>query len=299
VRRVAVLLALSACGYPEYGFVAGNDEADANAIDSTTTDTLDRTLPDLGPRDVTSDDTRVADADADTLALDTSPGDTSKTDTSETSIGCTGSTALFCEDWDGPGTYKAGFDWVNLGPTTSLALETTGRSSPNALVASIAPADAGVVTADLGKNIIAPTADATLRVDAWMKLESLSLPTTTGGAFLFKLERSGVGDGVTFSINDEGFYVDRIGNTYGFYPVAYKTALSEWFHVRMDIKLHTTAGAFTLWIDDMTTPKLTQSGVSTAQADSTGRELIVGLYAQGATGAFRARYDDVSVAVAP
>jgi hypothetical protein len=278
--------------YPLYWRVAINDSV-ARSLDVT----VDSSVRDTAvPGDGAEVDTLVADAGGDTL-VDTSVADTATPDTAPVSVGCDGSTALFCEDWDKSTTFQAGFDWNNLDPTATLALESTGRSAPQSLLAGITPGDAGVVTADLGKNIIAPTADATLRVDAWIQLETLALPTATGGAFLFKLERGGVGDGVTFSINDAGLYVDRIGNTYGFYAITYKPAVSTWFHVRMDIKLHTTAGVIKLWIDDMVTPKLDVSGVSTAKADSTTRELIVGLYAQSATGAFRARYDDVSVGV--
>jgi hypothetical protein len=310
VRRVAVLLALSACGYPEYGFVTG-DHDDASMIDATI-DSSPRvdSSTDLGTGDGTAldaPDTLVADAGGDTLVadtskIDTSTGDTSVADAAEVSIGCDGTTAFFCEDWDKSPTFKAGFDWTNLDPTAALALETSGRSPPNALVADIAPGDAAVVTADLGKAFGVPSTDTVLRADVWLKLEKVTFPTTTGGSFLFKVERGGsgsVGDGVTFSIDDSGFYVDRIGVTYGFYPIAYMPAANTWVHVRMDVKIHTSTGFIKLWIDDMVTPRLNVSGIPTAKADVTTRNFIIGLYAQSATGAFRARYDDVSIGIAP
>ena len=312
MRRVVVLLALSACGYPQYEFVPTDASDDLGRVDSPSD-----SANEFGPDEVSIGDSRAdavgSDAGNDTVARDTSTPDTSARDASdasasdtpdvvETSTGCDGSSAIVCEDWDKATAPKAAFDWQNLDPTSSLALEASGRSLPNTLVASTAPGDAAVVTADLGKHFVAPRADSTIRIDAWLKLESAALPTTTGGAFLFKLERGGpgsVGDGVTFSINDKGFFVDRIGLTYKFYPVPFKPLVGAWMHVRMDVKLGTAAGAITVWIDDMSTPQFADTAVSTVQADTTERNFIVGLYAQNATGAFRARYDDVSVGLAP
>ncbi|MEO7095656.1 MAG: hypothetical protein ABI175_20530 [Polyangiales bacterium] len=317
MRRVAASLGLAltlvACGYPAFDFVPDDASTDLDVaapfdatVDSATYDASDTRGDDLAPVDSSIGDAADASADAgDTSPTDTASTDTARADTSvvvETSTGCVGSTAIFCEDWDKATGPKAGFDWTNLDPTTSLALEASGRSLPNALVASTAPGDASVVTADLGKNFLAPAADSVLRVDAWIKLEKLVFPTSTGGAFLFKVERGGagsVGDGVTFSIDDKGFYVDRIGLTYGFYAIAYKPAADTWAHVRMDVKLHTASGTITVWIDDMVTPRLTDSAISTVRADTTSRNFIVGLYAQSSTGAFRARYDDVSIGVSP
>ena len=306
MRRVAFLLALSGCGYPTYGFVPDHSD-DTGMTDSTIDSTIDSlarddTADDVAPGDSSLADTLAADAGADTRITDSSSGDTATSDAAEVSIGCDGSTALFCEDWDEGSTAQAKFDWKDLDPTTALSLETSGRSAPHALVADIAPGDAAVVVADLGKVVIAPSVDTVLRADVWLKLEKLTFPTATGGAFLFKVERGGtgsVGDGVTFSIDDAGFYVDRIALDYAFYSISYKPAANTWVHVRMDVKIHTTSGSIKLWIDDMVTPRLNVSAISTAKADATTRNFLIGLYSQNATGSFRARYDDVSIGVAP
>ena len=56
-------------------------------------------------------------------------------------------------------------------------------------------------------------------------------------------------------------------------PLPHAVPVGKWFHVRMDVKLHTTMGSFAIYIDDMTTAALKKENVSTVTIDSTARKL--------------------------
>lgn len=271
------------CSYPEFHFVPSDSATIADtaiAIDSTPVDTFEPPV-----------DTGMDTAVVDTRVVDTTPE-------APPPSGCAGSAAKFCSDWDkatAPDT-----DWTFWGAddTGSLALDMGGgRSAPNAFLATTSPGAASVVTANLSKTFTTTADDSLIKLDAWIKLETETFPTTSGGAFLLKIQRgAGVGDGVTFSLDDVGFYVDRIGVTYEAYTISsYKPKVGTWMHVRVHTRVHTTNGSLAVWIDNMTTPVFTRTAVSTAKADSTSKQAIVGLYSQNATTTFRARYDDVEL----
>lgn len=285
-------IALAGCTYPEFAFTTG--AGDAAVDDGVTAEvSTDTSAPDEGPRDTLADAPDAPETLADAL---TDSADATADAPAET--GCTGSTADFCEDWDEATTARAGFTGTNVAAKGAIALDPSGgRSAPNAFLATTSPdPDASVVVANLDRAFTGPSPETPVRVDAWIKLETATFPTTGSGAFLLKLQRDGgPGDGVTFSIDDVGFYVDRIGNTYAAYPLPTKPKVDAWMHVRLDVVLHTTNGRIVAWVDDMVTPVLSISSVSTVRADVSGRRLIVGLFSQNATGTFRARYDDVSL----
>lgn len=285
MRALVVFAAIvsAGCQYPEFQFVS-NDSAVADtavAIDSAMP--VDTFVP---PVDSATDTAVV-----DTRVVDTTPE-------APPPSGCAGSTAKFCSDWDtatAPDT-----DWTFWGAddTGSLALDMGGgRSLPNAFLATTSPGAATVVTANLSKTFTTTADDSLIKLDAWIKLETDTFPTTSGGAFLLKIQRgAGVGDGVTFSIDNVGFYVDRIGVTYEAYTItSYKPKVGTWMHVRVHTRIHTINGSLTVWIDNMTTPVFTRTAVSTAKADSTAKQAIVGLYSQESSATFRARYDDVEL----
>lgn len=299
MRWVLLAIAVSGCSFPDYTFARDSDVI----VDDTASDTsLEDTTP---PEDTTpvEMDTGVMDSSLpDTVKPDTAPPpDTAKPDLGPEvplSTGCTGVTATFCSDWDKVTSPASDFTFSGVGPTGSISLDVGGgRSSPNAMLSVTSPSSSDdVVVANVTKTFVAPTPGASARVDVWLKVESATYPSTTGGgAFLFKFQtNAGGGDGITFSMDDSGYYVDRIATTYEYYPIATKPKPGVWTHVRMDGRLHTTAGSFTLWIDDMTTPVLTKTGISTLKIDTTMQELIVGLYSQRSSGTFRCRYDDVT-----
>ncbi|MGZ5967184.1 MAG: hypothetical protein ACXWP4_05920 [Polyangiales bacterium] len=287
--------ALVGCSYPDFGFTVDAGETADTAIDSAVA--LDSDLEDslLDGSDDTDDTTTVDSADS---AID-SVSETAVDGPTDTPapVGCAGSAALFCVDWDSVTTPDAPFDNKDLVTPGAIALEKTGaHSSPNLFLSSTGPSTAtDTVTADVFKAFTAPASSTPMRVEAWIKLESATFPTTTGSAFLLKVERpGGTGDGVTLSIDETGLFVDRIAVDYDRFPISVKAKPGVWMHVRMDVVLQVAGGSVKLWIDDMTTPVVDKTGISTAVNDSVNRLLSVGLYSQRATGTFKARYDDVS-----
>lgn len=293
MRALWLTVTLMGCSYPDFDFVREDAATDTAVVDTEADSAADTFVDDTT---VAIEDTSVADTAVDTI-FDTGTPDTAMPDTAPISTGCTGFVGAFCADWDGATDPASEFAFSGVSPTGSLAVEAAGRSGPNSMLATTSPsATDSVVTANVVAKVTAPTLGALARIDAWVKPESTTFPTSGGGAFLFKFQ-NGVsgGDGVTFSMNDGGFYVDRIAATYEYYGLATKPKLGVWTHVRMEVKLHTTSGAITTWIDDMTTPVLTKTGVSTLATDTTTLILIVGLYSQKGTATFKVHYDDVSL----
>jgi hypothetical protein len=297
MRALWLAVTLVGCSYPDFDF-ARADGAPDTAVDDTTTDAFvdDTAIEDSAIEDSAIEDSATTDAVLDTT-IDSAKPDTAKPDTAPVSMGCTGFVGAFCADWDKATDPASEFAYKGVSPTASLAVEAAGRSLPSSLVATTSPSSTDtVVTANVVAKVTAPTLGALARIDAWIRPESTTFPTTSGGAFLFKFP-NGVsgGDGVTFSMDASGYYVDRIATDYEYFAISTKPKLGVWTHVRMDVKLHTTSGAVTTWIDDMTTPVLTKTGVSTLKTDTTTLILIVGLYSQSGTGTFKVHYDDVSL----
>lgn len=299
MRALVILsLALAGCTYPEFEF----DPLDANADDTSpvadvaadsVADVAEDASFDTGSLDATLDtspDTAIApEVGADTKVVDVGK------DTAPLS-GCAAITADFCADFDSVVTPAAGWTNTEITAGGSLAIDASGRSLPNSLLA-VAPTSgtSTLVTAYLHKQLTSPAPTTPMRLEAWIKLDASSLVTTTGSAFLLKIERTGsAGDGVTLSIDNTGLFAERIGTTYERYPISFLATPGAWMRVRLDATLHTTNGALTIWINDMTTPVVNKTGITTAQGDVTARSVLVGLFVQRATGAFRARYDDVS-----
>ena len=237
---------------------------------------------------------------------DTAASDISLTDGADTigdsmedtvPAGCAFSTALFCVDFDFGGPPEAAFGSKDIVLPGHLSLEASGAHSfPNLLLASAAPSGSdSAVRANVLKNFTAASTDTPVRVEMYIKLESVVYPSSSGIANLFKLERSaGAGDGVTFSIGDSGLFVERIAGDYERFPItAYMPKANVWMHVRMDVVLQVTGGSVKVWIDDMTTPVVDRSSISTAIKNATGRLFTVGLYAEKQTAPFRARFDDI------
>jgi len=290
VRRVSVLAILGCvgCTYPEFHFTPTDSAAvgDVSVMDSAVG--VDAARDSFAPADSETPDTSVADAADTATPVDVAPD-------APVSRGCTGVLAKHCFDWDSVTTPQSGFTFYGVDATGSIALDTTGgRSLPNAFLATTSPGSTDVVTANLSQQFTTAANDTVIKMDAWIKLETDKFPGD--GAFLLKIQRNGgSGDGITFSIDATGFFVDRIGLTYDYYPIGYKPKIGAWMHVRVHTKLHTALGSITAWIDDMVTPVVNVSGVPTAKGDSTMKQAIVGLYSQKSTSTFKARYDDVVI----
>ena len=289
MRRLVVLAIVSVgCTYPDFRFAPGDSAiVDDTAVGDTSV-AVDSSI-DTFAADTFTPDTFVADSAKD------SPADI--TPDAPVSTGCSGVMAKHCFDWDTAAKPEDGWTYSAVDASGSIALDPTGgRSLPNAFLATTAPGVGEVVTANLTQVITTAANDTVVKLDAWIKLEADKFPGTDG-AFLLKLQRNGGdGDGVTFSMGSTGFYVDRIALSYEYYEITtYKPKIGTWMHVRLHTKLHTTAGSVTLWIDNMSSPLLSKTAISTVKVDSTAKQAIVGLYAQGSTGTFKARYDDVTI----
>lgn len=306
VSRYTLLVTLLAgCSYPQYEFVPtepGDDTgepADTSVVvEDTSIDSADATeTTDTRPDakldafetavDSSVTDTGV-DAPKDTTVVDTGPKDTGPT------VGCASISATFCADFDSVSSVSTTWNGADTVGTGTVAFDTTARSAPRSFLATV-PASS-FASAFLWKDFVAATTTTAMRADAWIVLDNATAPSTTGTHFLLKIERTSgsVGDGVTVSIDNAGLFADRIGTTYDSWRLGYTVKPGTWMHVRMDAIIHSTAGALTIWIDDMSTPLLTKTGISTAQSDSTGRTLVAGLLAQNTNAAFHARFDDVS-----
>lgn len=275
---IVVCIAVLGCGFPEFRFAetsapladATRDDGDADTAVDTEGDSVADVLSDT-PSDGT---------------LDTPPS------------GCAAyPKAVFCADFDDVSSPSGGWTSAEITPDGALQLESgAGRSLPNALLAKTTPsATASIVTAYVHRQLTAPAATTPMRLEGWMKLDQALFPTTAGGTFLFKVERTGTtGDGVTLSLDQTGLFAERIGATYERYPIMRAVKPGTWMHVRIDVVLHTTAGALTIWIDDMTRSVVAATGVSTAKSDVTARTVLAGLFSDRATGPFQARFDDVA-----
>lgn len=304
VSRYALFAALLAgCSYPQYDFVPTEPGVDTGepedtsvvVVEDTSIDATDAKPDAKLDASETAVDSSVTDTSVvvdsgpkDTGVVDTGPKDTGPT------VGCASITATFCADFDSVSSVSSTWSGADTVASGTVAFDTTARSSPKSFLATV-PASS-FASAFLWKDFVAATTTTAMRADAWIMLDSATAPSTTGSHFLLKLERTSgsTGDGVTVSIDNAGLYADRIGTSYEAFRLSYTVKPGTWMHVRMDAVIHTTSGALTVWIDDMTTPLLVKTGISTAQSDTTGRTLVAGLLAQNTNAAFRARFDDVS-----
>ncbi len=308
------------CSYPEFAFAAGDaTPADATPTDATvgardgTADSAVLVVPDEGVdagRSETEADTSIVDATVDT-SVDTSVADATIADVADArdardardsapdtySPGCVGDGSVFCLDFDDWTSATTGFTGTNIGTGGAVALEASGRSLPNAFASTVQAGDGGtVVVGNAYRSFVVPTAGTTMRVDAWIRLESAVFPN--GQVFLFKLQHVG-GDGVALSVDKNGFYVEVVGEPYAEYRVATPVPINRWFHARLEAKMLIAGGSTTLWIDDMGAGAFSKAAFSTARSDDVSRRLIVGLYAADHTTWFRAYYDDVSLRFVP
>ncbi|MBI2390745.1 MAG: hypothetical protein HYV09_14240 [Deltaproteobacteria bacterium] len=284
-------VALLGCGFPEFRFA----ETGAPALDAASDD------GDVAVEADADADAEVADARTDATSGDADATSDAPSDAAldAPKAGCAAfPTATFCADFDDVSSPSGGWTAAEITPSGSLTLESgAGRSLPNALLAATTPSStATLVMAYVHRQLTAPAATTPMQLDAWFKLDQAVFPTTAGSTFLFKLERTGSdGDGVTLSLDRTGFFAERIGVSYERYPIMRAVKPGVWMHLRMDVVLHTTAGALTIYIDDMTKSVVAAAGVSTVKSDATARSVIVGLFSDRATSPFQARFDDVAL----
>jgi hypothetical protein len=303
---LVTVLATAGCGYPDFEFTndaqsAPDLGADSVAVTDSAVDTT------IAPQDSSvsetagdsfAEDSFVADTFVpDTFAPDTFVPDTGVDTAPDTApTGCSGFTSppAFCVDFNTSMLPQDGWLTRSLSSASELLLETSGaHSAPKLLVARTAAAATTTVAALVGTTLTAPAIDREARIDVWIKLDP---PAFAGKQiYLFKyLRGAGMGDGVAFSLDPTGFFLEVDAPGGGNKRISKPVPIGVWFHVRMDAKLQPATGSATVWIDDMTTPALTYAG-STSDLDSTDRRLSVGVYAVNPTASYAARIDDVSV----
>ncbi len=269
MHRSLFLVAAITCGcsYPEFGF----DEQPP--IDSALADAATDALP-------------IDTALTDSLPIDTAPVDTGPR-------GCTGSTAVFCIDFSKSIEPHDGWSGSRLAPTGTLTLENTApHSAPNNLFASTKSALTDYIDANVYKSLTAPALDRDARIEVWMKLPAK--PTGSGKFFLVRYQRAGAGDGISLEIDATGFFLEVFGGAYAQRRTSIAVPIDRWFQVRIDARLKYVGGEARVWIDDMTTPAMEATALSTLETDSLGRQLTVGIFASEAASDFAARFDDVS-----
>jgi len=287
-----VPLAFAACSYPEFAFTPSDTGA---AIADSGVDTF-TPIDSFVPPDTDIEDSTVADAiDAADTADTRDAADTADTrDSADTYVprGC-----------DAPHDFCANFDTVTS-PTTGWSSSfgtggaftldpSTSVSSPNSLRADI-PISSATTSTMLVKTITILSSTTVIRADADVMLPAITYANPNAAIF-FKVQRSSSGDGVGVMVTSSGVEVAaQTDASWRAFVVPGITA-GKWFHLRMDVVIHPTAGSIKLWVDDMVTPKVNQTGLPTANVEDLPRQLLVGLFSyMGAATTFRAHFDDVS-----
>ncbi len=312
LRAAAGALVLVGCGYPEFRFVSADGSGDATAIETTAVadaadaavervevedDTADDARPD--PTDTTQPtDTTVFDVRPDTMpdgrdAAD-APLDTRDAADMGSPTGCATSTELLCREFENSteptyawtGNYKVGASTYSIDPTYFI--------SPTHSFLSTIVVSSGEIAASVHRTFTAASNTTPMHADFWVRFDVIPGAGSKGPLF-FKLARGTGGRGVALYVGDGGITVDALGVSP---TTSYKapTALSAgtWIHLRLEAQLvMATTGWLKLYVNDMTTPAVSKSNVSTTDLDETDVKVTIGLYDSPATAAVKAWYDDV------
>ncbi len=258
-----------------------DDVADATLDTTIATDTQPETLADVAT------DTRDASSDTRDAAIDTR-------DAADTAPRPCALSHYFCSDFDTSTLPADGWSGSFQAATGMLALDTTtSTSTPQSLVASLGT---GTVTSSamVARRILSVPLGRTIRIEADMMVDTLPY-ISTYDLILFKIQRSTAGDGVSVTAGGTGLKLATQGATNESWPITGIVA-GKWFHVRLEAVLHTTAGVARIYIDGAATPQIEKTGLSTANMDdTTGRELVVGVFGYTASSPYRVHYDDVSI----
>jgi hypothetical protein len=298
-RRLFVLaaLSLSACNYPEFGFAT--DAADsADVVEEGVDSALDSAPIDSFVAEVEPETSTMDSATADSATDTGTAKDTAVADTSDaTSDPCAGH--LFCQRFDTASAPSDGWtgNYTTGGGVTVLD-STTSRSAPKSLRSSI-PAGTVTAAATVSQTFTSPALTTKFRVECDVQLEAFTYPVASTGVVLLKVQHSSMGDGISLDVSDTGLYVEANGATYSGYTVTKTLTAKTWFHVKLEGSLHTTSGSLTLWIDDMTTPLVSKTGISTAQMDGNERQAVLGLFSYLKSAAFEAHFDNYTFDFVP
>lgn len=289
-RTLAPLLPLAfvACSYPEFSFTPSDTGAVVDsAVDSTSP--VDSAVDTFVELDTSEPDTTVADTAIDVVDA----ADARDTADTKPPSGCE-LTHDFCQNFDSVTTPTANWTGNFAAAGGALALDnTTSVSSPNSLRATI-PSATVTASAMVHKSITIASSGTVIRVDADVMLPSVTYGGT-GTPMLLKVQRGGSGDGIGLAIDpDVGpEIVAQTDSSWRTWPLTGIVA-GKWFHLRIDVVLHPTAGSVKAWVDDMTTPQVNATAIASANVDDLSRQLILGLFAYMSAAPFRVHFDDVS-----
>lgn len=284
---------LVGCSYPDFAFApdtAAVDDTSA-AIDTTpSADTM--VVEDSEAADAATDapfDSFAPDATSpDAAVVDSKPGVVADTAAPK---GCA-TPYDFCALFDTVTTPMTewGDDYLTGGGV--LGLDKTLFVSPPASMTATVGASSVTAAAIVLRTFTVTSAAPVVRIEGDLLLDAVTY-AHANYAILFKVQRSTAGDGVSLTIGTGGLSLETqgIGNTRTF--VTGVTA-GKWAHIRMEAVLHTTAGIARLWVDDMTTPQIVKTAVSTADVDDLNRQLLAGIFAYMGAVPFKARFDNVS-----
>jgi hypothetical protein len=294
---------LGGCSYPEFAFQASGDASEDTAIDSTTADVSiedsaieDSAVEDTSFADTATEDTTFDVVDAKDSAVDAKDSaidakDSAIADTADSKVDpCSGHT--FCSTFDGTTVTGDGWtgNYVTGGGLTTLDTSTS-VTAPKCLHASI-PTGTVTAAANLSLLLTSPTTTTKFRVESHVRLETLTYPAAGTSAILLKVQRDSTGDGVSLVVQSTGLFVEANGVSYNAFPVMKTITPKTWFHVRLEGTLQKVGGSVALYIDDMTTPVVNVTGISTAVADDTNRQPLIGIFSYMTSSVFEARFDD-------
>lgn len=266
------------CSYPGFAF----DQAVVDAA-------ADVVVEDSAPADASVADTFVA-PDT-TPVVDTSVADA--VDSAPPPTGCAGSTAVFCIDFSKAIEAHDGWTSDKVSPGSTLQIENVmPYSAPNDLISLVKADAAGYPEASVAKLFTAPSMDRVARIDFRLKVPAK--PGTGGRYALMRYHRADAGDGISFTLDGTGFYLEIHGGSYSEKRAPTPVPVDTWMHVRIDAVLKYSGGSARVWLDDMSTPAADLTSISTTETDSLDRRIDVGIFANTPPNDLWARYDDVS-----
>jgi hypothetical protein len=303
---VALPLMIGACSYPDFAFTPPADGAldttrpvEDTRIEDTTvplvdSDVMDSSVDSAGEQDSTVDS--ITDSRMDTTAdsamkMDSAAPDTKVVDAPvDTSMprGC----AIahdFCQSFDTATTPTDGWGG-SFGTGGSMVLDTTKWTSPSkSLLVSVSTSSA-TASSMVTKSFTVATSTTVITAEADIMLDAVTYAHTYD-VILLKVQRSSAGDGVFLTVGAGGLNLAAQGSSSNRWAVPGITA-GKWFHVKMEAVVHPTAGVARLWVDDVLVQNRTS--ISSAEADDTSRQILVGLFSYLGAQPFKAHFDDVS-----
>jgi len=288
---LAMLPTIVGC-YPEFSFAT----TDAAAADDTAIVVSDTAREDVATDAIfPGEDTGTVATDS--AMIDSAMIDSAKPDTfvlpvdTGPPVGCGGSTAIFCRDFEGVTGAASGWDDSYLLGGGAVNLDSTHVRSPTKAMYTFLPTSTGEVAANVHKLFTASSASRPMALDFWVYFDVI--PTGSGPLFA-KISRAS--RGVTLYVGASTLNVDAMGPTTTNYKLTTRTiSAGTWYHLRIEAVLSpVNTGWFKLYVDNMTTPALEKSAIATTSSTGTDVKVNLGLYNNEAGNAIKTWYDDVA-----